>query len=511
MKQHATLLLMLVLTTSLWGQNGANLAESTAKIYQQSLTKIKTWESNLNHPFNQGFKGQFPPREVLQKLDSTISMTYHEYNDEWTKSNKSVFVYDENGNIHFKSFYEWDDEFNDWLPSSRIEVVCNQTGALLQEVEYYWTIDSNQWMPSDMKIFELNEAGLVSIEKQMRIDYLNPNQWLDVSKYESTYNNENKLVSELYSLWIEDNASYVPIFHYQYTYDDLGKISTDSISFWREEGAIWKVQNAGTYTYNKNQQDSTIVGLQLDIRTDSLINYYKQESFYDTLGFDKMDVSYFWDKQLNQWDSNEKLEYNYDSEGKRTRLIRNNWYDQINGWRRINKMEFIYDAEGNLDHCNYSTPEDNNQWSLFLTHQFTYDFDYTIDEVCFVLNDFGLEEFPYALHNKFLQFSVLYPSDEGLYMKYKSDYFYSDLQNDVNNENENNLNVFPNPTSTLLWINGDLECTITEVLVYNQLGQNVMIVKNSPQFIDCSNLKAGIYLIELIAKGERFRKKIVVQ
>jgi photosystem II stability/assembly factor-like uncharacterized protein len=75
-----------------------------------------------------------------------------------------------------------------------------------------------------------------------------------------------------------------------------------------------------------------------------------------------------------------------------------------------------------------------------------------------------------------------------------------------------NFDVFPNPASSTLnfagkWLNSEKVITVN---IYSTLGQFVKS-ENVTDFVDISNLKPGIYYVELITAQQSFKKKFIKQ
>ena len=69
----------------------------------------------------------------------------------------------------------------------------------------------------------------------------------------------------------------------------------------------------------------------------------------------------------------------------------------------------------------------------------------------------------------------------------------------------------PNPASSFITITTPQGQPIEEVIIYNHLGQKVLSAKPVNNMIDVSNLKSGIYFIDLEAKDWRGRTKLIKQ
>ena len=75
--------------------------------------------------------------------------------------------------------------------------------------------------------------------------------------------------------------------------------------------------------------------------------------------------------------------------------------------------------------------------------------------------------------------------------------------------NVSELSIYPNPTSDILNIEGNLK--IEKVVIYDLLGRNILEI--SPMVektqIDMNGLKAGVYLASITSEGKRIVRKIV--
>ena len=73
------------------------------------------------------------------------------------------------------------------------------------------------------------------------------------------------------------------------------------------------------------------------------------------------------------------------------------------------------------------------------------------------------------------------------------------------------ISIFPNPASTELYISSTKGAIITEVNIYNQIGQKVLHHKPVTQPIDVSMLQSGMYIIEVRSKDFKVRKKVIIK
>ncbi len=73
---------------------------------------------------------------------------------------------------------------------------------------------------------------------------------------------------------------------------------------------------------------------------------------------------------------------------------------------------------------------------------------------------------------------------------------------------ENSITIYPNPTNDLLFFRTKYQKPVTEISVYNQMGQIVIHQKGIIDKIDISKFPNGIYFILFQSNGVTFREKI---
>ena len=76
---------------------------------------------------------------------------------------------------------------------------------------------------------------------------------------------------------------------------------------------------------------------------------------------------------------------------------------------------------------------------------------------------------------------------------------------------DNDLNIYPNPTKDILFVEGK---DIKLIEIYNTLGQKLIIINNSEMReridIDCNMLKKGLFHLQIIKEDERVGKSFIV-
>lgn len=78
---------------------------------------------------------------------------------------------------------------------------------------------------------------------------------------------------------------------------------------------------------------------------------------------------------------------------------------------------------------------------------------------------------------------------------------------------EEGIAVYPNPASEIIWVENSTAFDVDNYIIYDMFGR--IIMKNSfntpEKKVDVSNLKNGVYLLEILSSGKRVTKKIMIQ
>jgi len=75
----------------------------------------------------------------------------------------------------------------------------------------------------------------------------------------------------------------------------------------------------------------------------------------------------------------------------------------------------------------------------------------------------------------------------------------------------NAILLYPNPATNELFIVCNNGIQLTEVNIYNQLGQKVLQVYGNTQQLDVSMLSKGLYVAELITDKSKIRRKLLLE
>ena len=73
------------------------------------------------------------------------------------------------------------------------------------------------------------------------------------------------------------------------------------------------------------------------------------------------------------------------------------------------------------------------------------------------------------------------------------------------------ISIYPNPATNELFITLENAQTISEITIYNQLGQNVLNDKQVTGAVSISTLQPGIYIVEVMVGDSKLMKKLLIE
>ena len=79
--------------------------------------------------------------------------------------------------------------------------------------------------------------------------------------------------------------------------------------------------------------------------------------------------------------------------------------------------------------------------------------------------------------------------------------------NNFSINNDNNIKIFPNPSSTIFKIVSDTK--IDKITLFDTLGKEILTQTQNNNEINIEKLSKGIYLIEIFSENEKIYKKLI--
>jgi Secretion system C-terminal sorting domain len=213
----------------------------------------------------------------------SVGYRWNETSELWTRKDSIFNVYNDEGLLSEYSGYEW--KTDRWVIRYYSSYAYETHGWLSEQISRMWYEDLQEWKNNSKYVYTWNAAGLMLTK--VRYDqevYEGP--WLEESKVEKIYGDENLLLTTNSVLWetdhwvisrtdtmeynasgwlMEDRAYYLdegnmrPNSIYTYSYDASGNVTEYNYSSWDRNESQLVVYGKDLFTYDPDYSMTEVV------------------------------------------------------------------------------------------------------------------------------------------------------------------------------------------------------------------------------------------------------------
>lgn len=343
-----------------------------------------------------------------------------------------------------------------WINDSKNEFTYDVYGNNTVDILSVWNTDTELYELSDKQEFE----------------------------YENGF-----LIEQLYFSYDAENMEWVQNLRWLYSYDEDGNLTISYIYFWN--GSSWDMTARNVRTYDEGFLISD-VSSYWDESTNSWMNNSKEEYSYDPYGHLIVTTGFMWDMITEEWRNFFKYENTYEGDFL-TESTSYSW-DIINGmWVTDYMNEYTYDENLNMVN-NMEFEWNGTTWVLTWEADFTYNNDYTIDELLlpWFYGEAGLT-FMHMLTDitEYADGSIV-PTDRSML-------YYSEVDITGIPENESAIAVvYPQPARDEVMFRLGDKNQLLDLSIFDLSGKLALVQQiASDQPVALSNLLPGLYFYRL--------------
>ena len=307
------------------------------------------------------------------------------------------------------------------------------------------------------------------------IDFIYDNQDRCIRRIETSYDgsSEKDEISYTSQGWVSEEV------HYEF------------------EDGVWEEDYKTTYEYDSD--GNVKAATEMDYRDGTWENEDRVEYTYQN-GKLVGNQEFYWSGNL--WIENHKTEYQYDNHGD---VVEELYYTKdIDTWTYDDRIIYSYDGNHNcVKQVEYDFMWDTQDWEI--SNEVVFSYDLTVSSsVIAGLNYFNGDII--TIHNKLTDVEET-DYDEGQpEQTIKSVLYYSNVTS-LDEYNENQLAIWPNPVSETLNLNAE---GLQQVEIFSMDGRQVMHVENGFETLSVGNLANGCYLLKAtFADGSKVMQKFV--
>ncbi|MCU4165652.1 T9SS type A sorting domain-containing protein [Carboxylicivirga caseinilyticus] len=385
------------------------------------------------------------------KLDSLVEFNYNENSQQWDRPFiKESFTYDHDQETLW-IYSSWDAGENVWSELMKEEMSYDQEGNLSGFVTYVIGVD---------------------------------NVWHEFIKEDYRYNTKNKLKQTNRFAWKYSSKQWLETEQVYYSYDDEGKLLKDSVMQWSSDLEEWEKSSKNDYTY---------------IHTG--LPHYIYHSVYN--------------KELAEWEQDEYVWYLY-SYSFWQLLSKTVYHKHGEEWKRHKMESYIRGERGDINGNNSVVWDYSNEQPGFDYKNSVFEYDYDISSDAILVPYYFRNSESLYYHHKIID-NNLFKKEEGStemeqYRKIK--YYYSDTNSSTDlNEAENiDFNVYPNPASDFITIECEESVHTYQIEIYNLAGKKILHrnLTSGYERIDVSQLTKGIYFYLIYSNSKRQSGKVLI-
>ena len=245
---------------------------------------------------------------LAANLDGQLDSVITNYGISQTKT---VYVRNAQGNVVEETLLTGSTD--GWKQSSKREYEYNEDGKPTSLIDYTWNSETNVWTYERKSIYTYNDSE----NQEVRITYNWDNGSTTWKKYveyklQYTYDVDGKMLNYVQSVKSATDT-WVNLLKYDYTYNSSGQLVLKRNYAWDADNSMWNVGGKREYTY-------------------------------DSKGNNILEIVYDWDKASESWKPNTKYEMTYSQHGKlHTEIV--SLLSNVNSWIEISKSTYYYHGE----------------------------------------------------------------------------------------------------------------------------------------------------------------------
>jgi hypothetical protein len=452
-----------------------------AKKHQHSFTALEKKMSRSPEHASRHLSRQFraiqkttlkADKATNQTMDSILWEFYDTNYSVWWLTEKEFFTYDGNGNMINYVWFVYDSVENKFLPVDRATVKHNAQGQPTEIIWMEW--ESGQWV--NIAKFELTYDGEGNLIQETVSEWdPDSSQWQFGLRYDMTYDVSGNILSELWSYWDEESSKFDETFKDEYIYEG-GKLTTWNEYMWDVEA--WELTYFTAYTYDNGNLILELTQAR-DYLTEDWGDYSKIAYTYvgdrvvteEVWGFDLMSFtmvrqSYF--------------EYTWDADGNLITEVESSWDEEagaVKSWNDAASWVNTWKSEWAFNK-NFSIKD------LYVPYWFMAD-----------VTDLTFVHMPVS--------ETGYFNNNGTWdLNYRQTAYYSDFggggPSGIKDVQKAAVSVFPNHASEIITFSWGDEYSRLNLEIYDLTGKQIISrsIENN-EVIRVEDLSRGLYLYKL--------------
>jgi len=372
-------------------------------------------------------------------------------------------------------------------------------GNVISELDTEYNPDSETWANAERRTFTHSSDQIVKLKEEWIVDsWVNKDQWTYIQ------NDAGQDIVKEFVVW--GGSEFVNNQRNEITYNSSGQRIESA--FLQHDGAGgWSDNYKYTYGYDDNGNSNLVFRYNYNEGLE-LFEPYKRWTYTRDLNgniIDRVESNY----DMGSWINYRNRTYNNTADGEVNYIIYQDFNTTTGGYESTNRRDYTYNAQGNIASMAYT----DNPTDFAGAPQYQYDYGYEGLSADLVILPYYYDE---GYRNDHYQDEKLAASDysyrnsvtnllEPLIAETRT-YSIFDGYVGVEDIAAENILVYPNPTSDIIFLPKDIQGEYVSVYNMSGLLTKTALKSNNSQ-LDVSELTSGNYILKIETEKGIFTSK----
>ena len=278
------------------------------------------------------------------RLDSVYYFTYDTIHVNWAENQSTVFSYNEQNFVSFKTTRSWDSTAENWRNQTYEERFYDDEGLLIQKIISSWAQQAERWVSANKYEYTFKPSLLLDHYLAFSWNEISQN-WDTISKYSYDFDLLGNWTHYLRQYWNTESSSFINDYQFIYEFEDNRKTQ-----FIRQK---WDAANNTWINGNRSLYDYDLTGLFIG----------ELQEIWDTSAYDwnpsiLIDYTYndadqVIEKKYQSWTGTEWInivlyDYAYNEESQNTMIRYFLWNSSHSDWHVYNRYLYEFNEYGQL-------------------------------------------------------------------------------------------------------------------------------------------------------------------
>ncbi len=447
----------------------------------------------------------------------------------------TYYLTDWDSMLYTQDYYKYDNKGNkiEWIHRStcincssggnyKYEYSYDEVGNCILEFYYNLNLITFQWK----LVYKLEQEYITNGNLLGYVFYLpqnNSDELINYSKVEYTYNDSNKLTNKMEYSWNENLSEWSFSMKWEWKFNNIGQLEQNKSFSYDLINELWTSIGKAEHFYDTRGYDSVQIQADWNVEKEIWNNYTKYEYSFDSIG-NEIGFSVFRKDTTEPWQGYNKIINAFDEKGNKVLSEEYYWENEKSDWAYFKKKEWDFDDRSQLiKEVSFRWESSQYKWENSSKIEWDYDLNnQMILQVSSIWNrtiDVWINRsqitYDYDVNNNIMAKNLYESTDDNVWqLRENTEYYYSELVTNISNDINDfrDIKIYPNPANEIITIESQNSKSVIGKL-YNSNGTLIknLKVEQGINIFHISELKSGVYIIQVYMKDKMVVKKLIIE